>query len=456
MPGAFKNPNKSRRMQQFFAKQPSNAQPRSLSQRKLSELQCYYQDKYNIRIIINGQSKHMPAIQQQEWQSFIDQFITDYDTTYVKFPLATYVRHNYNLVQRDPRYNRKHTQLLEKYVIQVAKSFRNTRINRLAYKKNISEAEWVALEYQLNRHLPNTIKKKILQNSPTDDSNPLSEDYLQGIANSSHQQLSANITKQQALKEIWHIQMHLKQGEQVGYIFTNQGNHTSHCEVVIINRQHIIKPIVWSTIKLDRLDSDHFATPLAFHIDELHVAKQTICPQATPCGCSTLGIMYLKELLKDSSRQLTEYTLCFSYIAVTGYMRQFFLPSPQTLKYSQSSFYNGVLKHMLISDEDDIVIENAQGRHYVTPSITGMLKQSLSSSDLSPEQIAHNDNLLTNLESFRQHWLQAYKQYCSIKRPLYQSAKDGTNGYLLFKSHKLARIQATRAKSKHSPSAPTM
>ncbi|HAU0672977.1 hypothetical protein SDB20_08810 [Legionella pneumophila serogroup 1] len=246
------------------------------------------------------------------------------------------------------------------------------------------------------------------------------------------------LDKQEVIDEIKKIQSGLKPGQLAGYVYTNNRRiGESHFEVVIIGPETIIKPVHWGNQGRERgLYSEDLIGMFDTKIDSFVQTTSAIpLPQAGHEECGTLGIMYLNELLKDNAKQLQEDSLRFSFYDKGNSLAHFFFPSPQVLRFSQSSAYNSVIKAMLEDAPDVEVIHG--NKKYRVKTLRGILEESIEAAKKcgNSELAARNQKILDDLPSFRKHWLQSY-DLCEQKRSLME---DRHNLYLAYTTQRMRR-----------------
>jgi hypothetical protein len=252
------------------------------------------------------------------------------------------------------------------------------------------------------------------------------------------------MNKTQAIEEMKQIQASLASGETVGYFFTN--GHTlgeGHFEVFIITHDAIIKPIQWSHTdgRKEILPQDlptMYYTPSTLPVIFLPQSEKTFTlPQSQFLECGTLGILYLKELLKDDAKQLKELTLRFPHFnVVNGQWEYFFFPSPQVLRYSQSGFYNQVMC-ALLSDSDDLAECSIDGKRVKYHSVKRILQHSIEHFKGAPEETEQMQRLLDGLPAFRERWLDAFAKANQTREAM---TKDGLNHYLAYRTRNMEAI----------------
>jgi hypothetical protein len=100
----------------------------------------------------------------------------------------------------------------------------------------------------------------------------------------------------QALHIMRQLQANLTGDQCIGYIHTSRGtgDDSGHVESFIITKSLIIKPVTWLdtiwTADIDGSEGDRASTTLY---------KIPLIPQADEIGCASIGLAYLKQLLKN-------------------------------------------------------------------------------------------------------------------------------------------------------------
>lgn len=259
-----------------------------------------------------------------------------------------------------------------------------------------------------------------------------------------------NLSVDELKLEIEDIKKNLKVDDSVGYVFTGS---TGHTEVFIItknkdNQSTIIKPILWSKLNDNITVKDQYGTDLnglLFEVSKLEtnnpvIEKTQIHPQAGYVECATLGLMYLKQLLKNNADQLINLSLKFKYWnKYTNQWSSMFFPSPQVLLYSQSSLYNKVIQTMLTDDEKDQIIKH-KNKTYIVKTIKGLIIESINQATNSQKEIKEDlDQTLEHLSKFREQWIKKYEQ-TEEKRSSLVSDKDSDKLYLCYSSQRMLKI----------------
>jgi hypothetical protein len=396
---------------------------KSLTADEVRELRDFYSVKYpDVTIVINGESIYGQNIISQTQEKFQAEEIDDYLQKSQSYPLAAYVAEHYahGAIGSDFLISNMWGTTFENYFTQIdqviPENFKTKYGNAI---NQLSDDQLRQLQEALEV-LDEPIKNLILNQSQ------LCIEQLEKERN------NICLSETKAKEEMLCIQGMLDENSVVGYVYTNGVQHSGrHFEIFIITPEEIIKPVHWNTedyLVLD--DTDYASVPKKL--------EKVVCPQADDRGCGTLGMSYLKELLKNNANQLREYTLTFFYIDNEGKKQKYFLPSPHVLRYSQSSRYNEAIRDLLLSDDEVLIIQSTNKRSdYRFPTIYGALTQSLedTSEQLSEQEIAHNEELLENLESFRTQWVQFYEEQMEARELMnIESYNKTKNVYLSYKS----------------------
>lgn len=251
------------------------------------------------------------------------------------------------------------------------------------------------------------------------------------------------LTKEEAINEINEIKKSLKDDEAIGYVFTN--NHRfegGHFEVLIITNNLIIKPCEWGVFDSQAIrgcDMDDFSSlEMPFARNE-NLACFFPIAQAGTVECGTLGMLNLKELLKDNANQLRNLTMHVPFYDHNEKLHHFFFPSPHVLRYSQSSTFNKIILGMLADQLDPIKIPFKQrgNKDTVTAiSLVAMLKNTISIAEKNGDKnmLKICQRLLDKLPTFRDEWLENYN-LAMVKRDAMQI--NTRNEYLSYSSQRL-------------------
>jgi hypothetical protein len=182
--------------------------------------------------------------------------------------------------------------------------------------------------------------------------------------------------------------------------------------------------------------------------------RRFVSPQAGDTECGTLGILYLKELLKNGGDQLNNLSLRFplseKVLSGKDSVNRFLFPAPQALRYSQSSFYNEVLLAML--EETDTVQISREGTNYTVNTLQKMLSDSVKVAEEKgdTQTVAADREVLNKLPEFRKKWMQAYE----ATQPKRQAMdRNEINLFLAYKAKRMEQhrqtdeLQGTTAKT---------
>ncbi|HHF7395591.1 TPA: hypothetical protein ACPSKT_000715, partial [Legionella anisa] len=252
------------------------------------------------------------------------------------------------------------------------------------------------------------------------------------------------LSKGKALEEIKKIQANLKEGESVIYFFTNNVRvGPAHFEFVQIKKDEIIKPIHWylhNSNIINQNDLKNIFIPDVSDFVSPYLKPQYLQPQVDEVSCGTLGILYLKELLKNKGQQLDDFTLSFTLYKIHNRelgKSNLFFPSPHVLRYSQSSFYNDVILAMVKNDHE--VSIKFKGINYKIKPLKVILEDSIkfaqSKGDLTVAE--ENKKILKNLPAYRKKWLIEYEIAIQKRKDM---QGDKYNVYLAYSSKRMQAL----------------
>lgn len=240
------------------------------------------------------------------------------------------------------------------------------------------------------------------------------------------------------------IQNQLADNEYAGYLNTEgkRGHDTSHVECLIIAKDKIIKPIEWHAVRHGAIEIDHY--PNAVDAD-LYKFTQSACyqPQSDILTCASLSISYLKQLLKNDAEQLKNLTLSVPYFRNTSFNQSsslchFFVPSPQVLRYSQSSTYNEYIAALVL--EEDPGFFKHQYKWIAFTTLKNELERTLYTAKQKnlPDLIKEVQQILYQLPTFREKWKTAFEQMRWIRSLM--DDHSGFNRTLAYTSQRLRKI----------------
>jgi len=407
-----------------------------LEAKDLPSVVAHFEKKHNIKIIINGTTPFAQKFiqqNQQKQQLEINKLI-DPNTKYVEF----FERHwLYPGAMNDDRHHigsLRHSRFFDVYD-QIFAHIKPYLDEMGQLKKNLTSDQ----KLELNKVIASLRCKNIID-----------EDLESSIYEMEKIKQNVCLEKAQAIEEIKAIQKSLHSDEQVGYIFTNNTKTESeHFEVLIIQRETIIKPVQWNGEPNKSIHSHDFPQMQVASVQPLITVDHTIykkvpLPQSTGIECGTLGLLYLKELLKENAKQMEEFTLSIPYYDDQDILRYLFFPSPQVLRYSQSSLFNKILVAALEPRDKDVELVHKDDK-YKIKTLQNMLKETVRHPQATYKERSHANHALDELPFFRKQWLKDYKDI-EAKRSLMDG--DSCNFYLAYKSHhmqKLAHLEEEKA-----------
>jgi hypothetical protein len=247
------------------------------------------------------------------------------------------------------------------------------------------------------------------------------------------------LNKEEAVDEMREIAHKLGPGESAAYFYTSgiaEGNQ--HVETLLLHRAegtgkiffvNLIpfnveneRKIMQGDLKDEALFTSDL-TPFVAQKASDRSSRRLFCPQATKEECASLGIAFAKEMMKNGAEQLKNFTLTL----IVG-KAQFFLLSPQVLRYSQSQLYLRLM-HAMVESTDSSVIVKHNGKEYKVLTLNGMLAHG--------GTIAFPDKV--NIEEFRARWLAGFE--AAMPR---RSAMDLTNEKTMGTENQYLAYMATR------------
>jgi Zn-finger protein len=420
----------------FFAeleRQPRLVSSYQLAVNELPAIIRYYQDKFNIRIYLNGtffisnQVKQTLQTEKDRLQTELTPYGGDrkYLCYFQKFWVSPGFFHN-----KLP----KHLQISSDYPADFSKEYefiyKNIKDFLLDQKDEIKSGDISDEDVEkLNKFIAANLK---LQEK-------INQKISLYLIECEKKRNNLWIDSDACVNEIKAIQAALQEGEMVGYIFS-QGYIAKpvHCEFFVIEKKVIIRPISWLTYLEDDLYGKLVSQNAAIYAVPVDSEYPT-CPQTNKdiFSCATLGILYLKELLKDKAKQYRELSFYFSHRSGSQ-CKKIFVPSPQSLRYSQSSYFNEALAAAMQDTLDCVVVANRD--HSVT-TFKKLLTDSIQDIHLSDEIKERNKLILKDYSAFSQRWLQEY-QKSAEKRNLMQLfyMNESLNRYLTYQSHRMHLI----------------
>lgn len=403
----------------------------------------FYKKKYGCKIIYNGTI----GLFSQQVRSLIATY-EDPKKKYAKFILDYWAEPEKGAVyesdfaiNEDPlSYWCDHYKTIKS----LTKNFLDENTGKL--KAGVQNSESTIIE--LNKTLATSNIKTVIDEAINKCVSKLKEERIH------HQCIDAS----RALEEITHIKKNLTKGESVGYIFTNcEIDSVSHYDVFVISSEQIIIPIQYyneASLDLCNLLESKFPQTSYTEINLLDENNETleidIHPQADSISCGTLGLCYLKTLLKNNSNELENNCLTFPHVTKnenTGekQLSYNFFPPPKVLQYSQSSRYNKALLAML-NDKDQAKFEH-NGKTHKVETIKGMLASAIRycQQNSNAQGLESCKKTLNKFNEFRTLWLKCFKESENKRAKMDVSGK---NIFLAYKAHRFFNRAKNRAPKK--------
>ncbi|OCH98885.1 hypothetical protein A8135_08980 [Legionella jamestowniensis] len=419
-----------------FLEQESSYPGYQVSVRDLEKIVQHYQEKYGIRLIINGTTpKYEARIKERqiEFEKQKQQFL---QLKYARF-LQIFLHGPDVLSTTDPFAINKNDGIFKEYYQEIRNKiapFLNPqgKIISTLSPEELSELNELCKELSCRHIFDKKINEFIEMNA----------DYI-------------GLTSDESKDEIQEICDRLTGDEVVGYIFTGQRlTGRPHFEIYICLPGKAIRPISYAIWPIDYCNLEgklQFGSPSAagnYFTPELlklyckSNLRQQLIPQADVTSCGTLTMMYAKELLKEDAKQLKELTLSFTYYNKRGEKEHFFLPSPQVLRYSQVSLYNEALKAIVSKQnvaEKEQGIAHKNNKKYPFKTLEMILNNSLQiASDRGDvETQEENQRIIDLLPQFQEKWQAAYEEMCNKRQTMQQPSG---NKYLFYSTHRMNSI----------------
>lgn len=394
----------------------------------------YYKDKYNINILINGESDYGKKIIKQHNEKNEELLrLQDNPNKYAIFlkrhwhsPDSTNKIEKWDIAPHPP------SEFADNYF--KLKDRIQEFLDEKGNLRDLTSTECEALNKIITTMVIKTEFDRQIKNQP----------HFLNLADKC-------LDRGQAIEEVAQIQKSLyeqNKNEIVGYVYTN--NHrieTDHFEVLIIDSNNlIVKPVVWDPgeskeINLINQESQKYASA-----DISDFVSQKLLPQAGYTRvCGTLGMLYLKELLKDNAKQLKEFSLIVPFYNKEKKVCNLFVPSPDVLRYSHSTSYNLAIKAMVANDGVDPVFIKHESKITVKP-LSAIIEETkkVAISKKHTAIVEQCDDLLKYLPIYRNKWLHENEK---ANRQRESMIKDESNLYLDYKSSNFRERQAVARSS---------
>lgn len=417
----------------FLAKEQDSPYPGyQVSVLDLEKMVKHYQEKYGIRLIINGTTPKYQALIREREVDFEQQKQQFLELKYARFLQIFFQPPTLNGANSPFSINKHMGAFIGYYeeIYNKVSPFLDTRgkiISGLSLEE-LRQLNEICQGLSCKGMLDATINEFIERNS----------DYI-------------GLTAEESAREIKDICDELQEGQAVGYFFTGQRTTgKGHFELYICLPDRAIRPIFYNTALIRYHDLGgvfHLNFPFIagkfFTSDLLKLYSgmdvQQLIPQADRTSCGTLTMMYAKELLKMDAWALKEFTLNFTYYNQNGEKEYFFLPSPQVLRYSQMSLYNEALKAIVsqVNDGQPGLVRKC-AKKYMFHTIEKILLQSI---EIALEKgdvdvVRENQKIRDILPSFQEKWQGAYREMIAKREVMHQ----GVNKYLLYSTHRMSQL----------------
>ena len=436
-------------------------EPYQLFARDLPKLAEHYYSKKDyskrVRIIVNGETEFGKSIIAKKKQKYINTL-----ENLKKYPYATFLIYNWcpgsvcdhkyqitEMPQSDSEFAAEFSEL--KSIIDCFS--KETKVDdkelyiigkkMTATEKNLSILEKICWE-----KLSEACKKKFDQNISA---------YKRHLESDAENLCLSN---SETVEEIHAVQAELKQRKVnsfIGYIHTGGVRKTpKHFEAYLISQDRIIHSPWWTGSSTGYLTAHDLPERYDGNLSGfLPGNMESYCNdfpllQRDEFSCGTLSVLNVKELLKENQKQLNQYTLKFSFYNDEGTLTRFFLTSPQTLRYSQSSKYITLL-YQMVTQSELVEAKGKGGSNFFIKTIEQALKDSIEQarkkkkkafqfskqSNEADAVIEENKEILTMLPKFREEWSKYYEEMQEKRDKM--NGEDG-NLYLLYRTEKYRKL----------------
>lgn len=430
------------RKQQYLEKKPNAGV--QLRAEELPDIANFYEEKYGIKIIINGETTFGEEIIRERAARY-NQLLNYFDDDSLKY--AAYLAAFWESGDKYLRVSSyPGTPFWEMFALVKDKVGIFLDENK-EFKKKLTHENMQALSEILNT-LPQF--KEIV-----DKNISVAKKELKFRSD------NEGLTQSEAMDEIKHIQASLDNDEIVGFFYTNgERKAGAHFDALIISKNKIIRPADWrlgpdkeiykymlkvrsmfANASIPNGAVDGKITWMSPNYSGL-VSRAVPVAQTSTIECGTLGMVYLKELLKDKGKQLDEFTLSIPYYKNEygiNELNYLFIPSPHVLRYSQASTFNLIIEAMLQDSLDSVVVHNKKKlmhKQFTVTPIRAILEKTIkeAKSENNERVVAECNALLKKLPEFRKKWNEEFHK-ANTKRESMQG--DEYNQYLSYKSTRL-------------------
>ncbi len=428
-----KSTNKQAFIQKIIAAKKSWPDPFPLPAKDLPKLVGHYN---RIPILVNGctpQGQHLINLKKPNWKKAIKNFKV--------YPEAAYITQNWVSSKEDyipeyasPRLFYKRSKLVsqrEKFPqldALMSQFFQEAKLSAdfsFRQSANLTEQQLELLQ-----------KQEGFQELVTEMQIPKEyETQLEEMPN------DVCLDRQEVLQEMLEIQQHLESIAYKGFIgYVHTGGHNSlgrHMECYLISKECIIKPLIWGTVwqqgkYLTEPEDlvDYHQQPFYQNNPAVFLTKGSanIFPemQADHDSCGHLVFANMHQHLKEGQKQLNELALRFRFYDAEGQLQYYFLPSPQSLRYAQSTRYIKYVNQIVMEDKP-FTIKKEKETATVNP-IRVALTQSIETAKgkgedpIAKKIIEENNTTIAQLTAFREIWKEA-GAFMLEKRKEFQAGK---------------------------------
>lgn len=167
--------------------------------------------------------------------------------------------------------------------------------------------------------------------------------------------------------------------------------------------------------------------------------RRPVNMQADASACGSLAVTQLKEYLRNDAHQLKEHSLVISGLQEMGEGGDFLLPSPQALRFSQSTLPLTIADAM-VRESGDRAEFTHDGRTYSVPTLSGMVRGGARCETAFGTSVE-------DLDAFRRRWCAAMDQAEDKRDALNLEIASGVqNGSLAQVSQRHAALGSSKSR----------
>lgn len=221
------------------------------------------------------------------------------------------------------------------------------------------------------------------------------------------------------------------------FVFDGINQGYGHIASYIINGHYVLAP---AENEDDLIIGELMTASVKFakpnFSDMLLNPQVEVCAQSDLTSCGSLAVSQQKELLKNNAQQLHNDCLIISNSERQPPLRyprpDFFLPSAQSLRYSQSTLFIKVARAFVAGDGPTAEVDH-KGQTYRLRTLVGLQQEG---ADLTMV-----DGRQADLADFRRRWLDNMDQVATPKRDAMQSGPEeqDRNQYLAYVVYRHSR-----------------